>query len=98
MGALVWLVWIVLPMLTTSVIWVRTTRHVPLPIITAASRGLTIDLSMGEVAHIITAYNGGEPWTPSEVVHTVDKVSKRFSESGRSACKIYGMVADLVGQ
>ena len=98
MGALVWLVWIQLPMLTILRIWVGAGRVYALPIITAASRGLTIDLSMGEVAHIITAYNGGEPWTPSEVVHTVDKVSKRFSESGRSACKIYGMVADLVGQ
>ena len=78
--------------------WLNPGRQTPLPIITAASRGLTIDLSMGEVAHIITAYNGGEPWTPSEVAHTVDKVSKRFSESGRSACKIYGMVVKLVGQ
>ena len=85
-------------MLTILPIWLCPGRETPLPIITAASRGLTIDLSMGEVAHIITPYNGGGPTEPYGVAHTVDKVSKRFSESGRSACKIYGMVAELVGQ
>ena len=85
-------------MLTILPIWVWANHKRPLPIITAATRGLTIDLSMGEVAHIITAYNGGRPREPYGVAHTVDQVSKRFSESGRSACKIYGMVAELVGQ
>ena len=62
------------------------------------TRGLTIDLSVVEVAHIITHYNDEEPSTPSEVAHTVGKVSKRFFSSGRSACKKQSMVADLVGQ
>ena len=49
--------------------------------------GLGHDLSVGEVAHIITAYNGGGPSTPYGVAHTVGKVSKRFFLKGRSACK-----------
>ena len=62
------------------------------------TRQLTIDLSVAEVAHIITHYNGGGPQEPYGVAHTVGKVSKRFFSSGRSACKKQSMVADLVGQ
>ena len=61
-------------------------------------RGLGRDLSIGEVAHIITHYNDGGPQEPYGVAHTVGKVSKRFFSSGRSACKKQSMVADLVGQ
>ncbi len=61
-------------------------------------RGLTIDLSVGEVAHIITRYNDGGPQEPYGVAHTVGKVSRRIFSSGRSACKKQSMVADLVGQ
>ena len=44
-------------------------------------RQLTTDLSVGEVVWVIIAYNDGEPWTPSEVAHTVGQVSKRkFSD------------------
>ena len=42
-------------------------------------RQLTTDLSVGEVVWVIIAYNDGEPWTPSEVAHTVGQVSKRKS-------------------
>ena len=42
-------------------------------------RQLTIDLAVGEVVWVIIAYNDGEPWTPSEVAHTVGQVSKRKS-------------------
>jgi len=55
--------------------------------------GLGIDLSVGAVRWlgsrviVIEGYNGGEPSTPSEVAHTVGKVSKRFFSSGRSAYK-----------
>ena len=43
------------------------------------TRRLTIDLTVGEVVWVIIAYNDGEPWTPSEVAHTVGQVSKRKS-------------------
>ena len=60
--------------------------------------GLGIDLSVGEVVWVIRVDNGGGPSTPSEVAHTVGKVSRRIFSSGRSACKKQSMVADLVGQ
>ena len=62
------------------------------------TRQLTIDLSVGEVVWVIRVDNGGGPSTPSEVAHTVGKVSRRIFSSGRSACKKQSMVADLVGQ
>ena len=76
-----------LPLLTMSPFWVKPLNLRPLPTFTTWRRGLGVDLGVGAVRWlgsrviVIEGYNGGEPSTPSEVAHTVGKVSKRkFSE------------------
>ena len=72
-----------LPSLTMLPIWVGTYRTAPLPTITTAARGLTIDVSVGasvvgwaSVVRVIAVDNGH---TPSEVAHTmVEGIEKIF--------------------
>ena len=67
-----WLVWISLPIVTKSPFWVHTCRGTPLPIITTATKGLTIEpgiddraTSIGHQgtggARVIRVDNGAEP-------------------------------------
>ena len=61
-------------------------------------QGLGIDLSVGEVVWVIRVDNGGEPYTPYGVAHTVGKVSKRKFSEPPAGIATEPMVADLVGQ